>query len=234
MLPFWRAYRENRDPELREQLIEHYLPFARMLAAKAYANRTQMELEFADYLQYASIGLVEAVDRFDPAIMPKFEPFSALRINGAILNGIVSLTEVQEQISARKALVAERVKSLKKESASPKDPDSVFAYLAEMAIGLAVGFALEGSGMYQPEEGNYEENVYRSIELKQLYRKVAELTESLPDRERRIIKLHYQQQVPFDEIAEMLGVTKGRVSQMHKAALIRLKEAFEQGMDFRC
>lgn len=232
--PFWHQFRESRDPAVREQLIEHYLPFARMLAAKVYANRIQLELEFADYLQYASIGLVEAVDRFDPTVMSKFETFSALRITGAILNGIVSLTEKQEQISARKSILAERVKSLKTEVRRPKGPDAVFEYLAELAIGLAVGFALEDTGMYQAEEGSYEENTYQRIELKQLYRKVTEMMESLPDRERRVIKLHYQQQLPFDEIAEMLGVTKGRISQMHKSALARLRTGFGNEVDFRC
>lgn len=234
--PFWHQYRESRDPALRERLIEHYLPFARMLAAKAYANRIQLELEFADYLQYASIGLVEAVDRFDPSLMAKFETFSALRINGAILNGIVSLTEKQEQISVRKSLLAERVKSLKTDTNAPKakDPEGVFKYLAELAIGLAVGFALEGTGMYQADEGSYEENAYRRVELKQFCGKLAEMMESLPDKERRIIKLHYHQQLPFDEIAQMLGVTKGRVSQIHKSALARLRSGFGKGIDFQC
>ena len=205
-----------------------------MLAAKAYANRIQLELEFADYLQYASIGLIEAVDRFDPAIAPKFEVFSALRINGAILNGIVSFTEKQEQISARKRLLTERVKSLKEDAPKPKDHDAVFKYLAELAIGLAVGFALEGTGMYQDEEGCYEENTYRRIELKQFCKKVTKMMELLPDRERRVIKLHYQQQIPFDEIAEILCVTKGRISQLHKSALKRLRQEFGSEVDFHC
>lgn len=232
--PFWRQYRESRDPALREQLIEHYLPFARMLAAKVYANRIQLELEFADYLQYASIGLVEAVDRYDPNAMSKFETFSALRINGAILNGIVSLTEKQEQISARKSLLDERIKSLKTDVPKAKDPDAIFKCLAELAIGLAVGFALEGTGMYQADEGSYEEHAYRRVELKQFCGKVTEMMESLPDRERRIIKLHYHQQLSFDEIAQMLGVTKGRISQVHKSALARLRAGFVNGVDFEC
>ena len=234
VLSLWHQYRESRDPALRERLIEHYLPFARMLAAKAYANRVQLELEFGDYLQFASIGLVEAVDRFDPAVAPKFEAFSVLRINGAMLNGIVSLTEKHEQISARKRLLTERVKSLKEDTPKPKDYDTVFKYLAELAIGLAVGFALEGTGMYQGEEGCYEENTYRRIELKQLCKKVTEMMALLPDRERHVIKLHYQQQIPFDEIAEILCVTKGRVSQLHKSALKRLRDEFGSDVDFHC
>ncbi|HEX7650905.1 MAG TPA: sigma-70 family RNA polymerase sigma factor [Noviherbaspirillum sp.] len=236
MLPFWHAYRQNGDPALREQLIEHYLPFARMLAAKTYANRIQAELEFSDYLQFASVGLIESVDRFDPAITPRFEAFSALRINGAILNGIVSLSEKHEQISARKHLLADRAKALKSEMAKPKpkDTEAVFSYLAELAIGLAVGFALEGTGMYQQEEESYEESVYGSIELKHLYKKVAELLECLPDKERRVIKLHYLQQIPFEEIAGMFGLSKGRISQIHKSALERLKAGFGSNLDFRC
>jgi RNA polymerase sigma factor FliA len=227
----WQQYQGSRDTGLRAQLIEHYLPFARMLAAKTYANRSQIELEFADYLQYASIGLVEAVDRYDPVFNAKFETFASLRITGAILNGVVSLTEKQEQISARKAILLERVKSLKLEKSDVKNADAVFEHLAGLAIGLAVGFALEGTGMYQPDEESYVDNSYRRIELKQLYKSIAASMEYLPENERRIIKLHYQQQLTFDKIADMLGLTKGRISQIHKSALTRLRDTFGKSLN---
>ncbi len=220
--PLWDGMRSGDNSSAREQIIDFYLPFARILAAKLYAKRTFIELEFADYLQYASIGLVEAVDRFDPAREVKFETFAALRINGAVLNGIESLSERQVQVSARQRIVAARVKSQKDADIAPKDPNAVFGYLAELAIGLAIGFALDESGMVQADDAAYPDNTYRHVELKQLGQRVRELIERLPDNERRVIKYHYLQQIPFEEIASILGVTKGRVSQVHRDALNKL------------
>jgi RNA polymerase sigma factor for flagellar operon FliA len=232
----WNAFDAHRDPLVREQLINLYLPFARILAAKAYAKRTSAELEFLDYLQYASVGLVESVDRYDPNRGVKFETYSAPRITGAILNGIESLSEKQEQISVRRRIVSERVDSIKGTRLAAKDPDALFGYLAEVAIGLAVGFALENSGMYQADVPLYPDNTYERIELKQLQERVRSLVASLPPNENRVVTYHYLQQLGFEEIAAILGVTKGRISQIHKDAMHRLRKSLRNGdgIDLRC
>ncbi|HYD61595.1 MAG TPA: sigma-70 family RNA polymerase sigma factor [Noviherbaspirillum sp.] len=236
LAPLWTEFLVNACMSARERIIDFYLPFARVLAAKLYAKRTYAELEFLDYFQFASIGLLEAVDRYDPAHGAKFETFAALRINGAILNGIASLSEKQEQISAKQRIAADRLKSLKEKPEKPKDPGALFGYLAELAIGIAVGLALEDSGMYRAEDEAYPDNTYRSVELKQLQQRMRELLEHLPRNERRVIKYHYLQQLAFEEIARILGVTKGRVSQIHKDALNRLRESVQRGggIDLRC
>lgn len=236
MTPVWAALRGGADPSAREQVIEFYLPFARIMAAKLYAKRTYIELEFSDYMQYASIGLMEAIDRFDPERGVKFETFAAPRINGAILNGIESLSEKQVQVSARQRILSARVKSLKDAPPEPADSNALFGYLAELAVGLAIGFALEDSGIYQAEEASYPDNTYHRIELRQLRKRVGELVEQLPDNERRVIKYHYLQQIPFDEIATLLNVTKGRVSQIHKNALKRMGQIVRSigEIDLRC
>jgi RNA polymerase sigma factor (sigma-70 family) len=146
----WRLLREACDRRARDRLIVHYLPFARMLAAKVFSRRTYEELEFADYLQFASVGLIEAVDRFDPA-RGRFESFAGLRINGAILNGVTGLTERQQQVDVRRRMLESRAASLK-ESPELSDGQALFDHLADMAIGLAVGFVLDGSGMYRVDD----------------------------------------------------------------------------------
>ena len=237
LTPLWNAFLREKCVTAREQIIAFYLPFARMLAAKLYARRTFAELEFQDYFQFASIGLVEAVDRFDPTQGAKFETFAARRVNGAILNGIESLSERQVQIGARRRIAADRMKSLKADAEpSAKDAAALFDYLAEIAIGLALGFALDQPGTHLGEEVGYPDNTYRSIELRQLQQRIRELLEHLPENEKRVIKYHYLQQIAFDEIASMLGVTKGRISQIHKEALVRLRARLQRGsgIDLRC
>lgn len=222
--PDWVEFHLDRNVEARGRIIESYLPFARMMAAKTYAKRTYPELEFQDYLQYATIGLIEAVDRFDPNRGVKFETFSASRITGAILNGIESLSEKQRQVGARRRAIAARVESVKSDLPDASTTEALFSYLAQVAIGLAVGFALEDSGMYQAElEPTYADNTYRRVELKQLQKRILSLVNLLPRNERSVITYHYLQHLAFGEIAAILGVTKGRVSQIHKEALQKLK-----------
>ncbi len=223
----WAAYAAQRDPQLRERLAVLYLPFARMLAAKMFGARTHMQVEFDDYLQFARTGLLEALDRFDASRGFKFETYAARRINGAILSGMENYSEVHEQVAMRKRVVESRLASLQEPQRAVETPDALFGYLAELAIGLAVGFALDDAGMYRASDEDlpYRDNTYAGVELRQLRERLASLVAQLPDKQRRVISYHYLQQLPFDEIAGLLQVSKGRIAQLHKEALLKLRQA---------
>jgi RNA polymerase sigma factor for flagellar operon FliA len=225
----WAYYAHSRDADARARLIAAYGPFVRMLAAKMFARRVTTEMEFEDYLQYANVGLLEAVDRFEPGRAVLFETFAASRIAGAMLNGIAQSSEIQRQLAARKSVVSARVASLAEGpgavgAAKPaSSAEAVFARLADLAIGLAVGFVLEGTGMHQDQEGEYADNSYDGVELKQLQVRIAGAVQALGPRQRQVIELHYLQQMEFGDVASELGLTRGRISQLHKEALGMLR-----------
>ncbi len=227
----WQDARGEGGDGARAKLVERYMRFARIMAAKAFALRGGTSMEFGDYLQYATVGLIEAVDRFDPERAVKFETFAASRINGAILNGIAHSSDLQEQVAARKRLVSQRVELMRDAPASGS-PAAVFACLAELAIGLAVGFALENSGMYQSGETEYADNSYDAVELKQLQQKVQALVDALPEKQRQVISSHYLQQIEFSQIAVMMKLSKGRIAQLHREALIDLRRQLKVGGSF--
>ena len=206
----------------RERLIELHLPLVRMLAARLFARRIDHDLEFGEYLQFATVGLIEAIDRFDPSREILFRNFARHRIIGAVLNGIEHLSEKREQISTRKRLLAERHSSVN--AALHQDHKDVFQQLAEVAIGLALGFILDEPADSQQDEAILPENQYSRLELKQMQERIRTLVERLPQRERMVIKYHYFNHIPFNLIAETLGVTNGRVSQLHRQALELLRE----------
>jgi len=217
----WRRYVETRERALRDRLIGIHGRLARILAAKLYARRTVVQVDFDDYLQYAHVGLIESVERFDPERGVKFATFAANRITGAILNGLESESELHEQLAARRRVVAQRTASLVD---APGDAaPELFARLAEVAVGLAVGFMLEGSGMYQAGESEAPGDSYSGIEMRQLSKRLHDAVAALPERQRSVVVLHYLQQRPFEAIALELGVSRGRVSQLHKEALARLR-----------
>lgn len=227
----WTYYVQSRDAAAREHLLAAYMEFARMLAAKMYARRVLDEMEFDDYLQYARVGLIEAIDRFDPARDIKFETFASSRINGAILNGIQTCSEVQQQIHARKRVVEQRVASLLETLPDRAGAENVFARLAEIAVGLAVGFALEDSGMHASETGQYPDNSYAAVEMKHLRARLNKAVMDLPPSQRQVIKSHYLQQMAFEEVARDMGLTRGRISQLHKLALAGLRDLLKSATD---
>ncbi|OFA06680.1 sigma-70 family RNA polymerase sigma factor [Duganella sp. HH101] len=222
----WEAYAASREPQLRERLVSLYLPFARMMAARMYGLRTHANVEFDDYLQYGRVGLLEAIERYDASRGFKFETYAASRINGAILSGMEAYSEVHEQVAARRRAVQARLASLAEPQRAQGAPADLFGYLAELAVGLAVGFALEDSGMYQaPEqEAHYRDHTYDGVELKQLRERIKALLDGLPGKHKQVVSYHYLQQLPFHEIAEMMQLTKGRIAQLHKEALLKLRE----------
>ena len=221
----WREFARTRDGVLRNQLVEAHLDLARIVAASLYRQRGSLQVEFADYLQFATLGLIEAVDRFDLDRGVAFASFATLRIRGAVLNNLAALSEQYQQIDLRKRLRQERLESLRRSDGGSQD---LFTRLADMAVGLALSQLLDGSGMLQPVDdgqGAYHQPFYDSARERQLRETLAGLVQSLPDAERRVVRYHYFQNIGFTEIAELMGLSKGRVSQIHRQALRSLRDA---------
>lgn len=223
-LRLWERWRLHGDYAAREQLVLRHLGFARMMAGKVYRGRYNDEFDFSEYMQFATVGLLESIDRFDPATGVTFRTFAAKRMAGAILDGVQHLSEQQQQINARQRIVRERAQSMDALADSGTVSD-VFDRLAQVAIGLALGYMLEGSSMYAGDEPATADNCYTRVELKQLQGQVRAMVESLPEREKLIVKEHYLNRLPFDTIADILNVSKGRVSQLHRRALVMLRDA---------
>ena len=220
MAEHWRAWREENNLNARDRLIEHYLPFARIMAAKLYRDRHSPEFEFDDYLQYATIGMMEAMERYNHKGEASFKTYATLRISGEILDGIERLSERQQQIANYKRLRDERNASL----ASGKKGNA-FEQLAEIAIALALGHILDEVSSITGEEPSQADDHYRSLEMRQLRDYLVALVEQLPERERLVIKYNYFNHIPFDTVAQQWGVTRGRIAQLHRSALERLRQA---------
>lgn len=225
----WQRLRDGGDTRARDDLLALHMPYAKVVAASYYARRFHNEVEFGDYLQYASLGLLEAMDRYDPARGVQFRTFAARRMHGAILNGLERLTEKQQQIAARQRLRAERVQDLKAlaqeagGAAGAQQPDQLLRFVSEVGIGLALCWMLEGTAMVDSGEGAASAPFYRDLAMRQLRDQLLHAVDSLPPAERTVIRHHYLQEIPFDQIAAMLQLTKGRISQIHKQALLRLR-----------
>lgn len=234
----WQRLRAGRDALARDALLAMHMPYAKVVAASYYSRRYHDEIEFGDYLQYASVGLLEALDRYDPARGVQFRTFAARRMHGAILNGLERLTEKQQQIAARQRLRADRlqdVKSLAQEAGggtAPQHPEQLMRFVSDVGIGLALCWMLDGTAMIENPEAATAIPFYQDHALRQARERLLRAVDALAPQERTVIRSHYLQEMPFDEIAARLQLTKGRISQIHKQALLHLRAAVRDRSDW--
>jgi len=221
----WREFAAARDPRLREELIQLYRPIAKKIAVRMYVVRRDNSVAFADYFQYACVGLVEAVDRFEPERPVLFETFATYRIRGAILNGLAKESELAAQRHYWAARAQERIESLKSRSGGAETSSNSLSELVEITVGLAFGVLLESRA--EPADESPLANPYAAAELGEMVRRLRRVVEQLPERERSIIELHYYHHEAFQDIAARIGVTKGRVSQLHSRALGLMRAALQ-------
>lgn len=219
----WQRFVSTQDRDARTLLIERHLETARKIAASLYAKRADHTIAFNDYLQYARVGLIEAVDRYDPKREASFTTFAAYRIRGAILNGIEHASEQAAQYTQRKRAIRERLRSIREGSES----NDAFSAMVDVAISLALGYILEESGLWRPGNEDQTADPYHSLEVKRLIERMAVIVAALPERERLIVRYHYFEYMEFVDIGELLGVSKGRVSQLHSRALKLIREAYQ-------
>ena len=221
----WKEFRSSRDEALREQLIEHYMPLARVVAGRLYRSRSERIIAFDDYLQYARVGLIESVDRYDVSREASFESYSSFRIRGSILNGLGHESEFAAQGRFWRTRASDRVESLASEL--PQQDDLAFDELIDLTMGIAIGFVLEER--LSPVDDTVSSNPYAATEMDQIVRQLHAFVDELPARERDIVRSHYFEHLEFQVMAERMGVTKGRISQLHARAVARLREALEAG-----
>ena len=219
----WEDFGSERTSAVREEILRFYEPLARSIAARTYAVRFDNSVSFADYLQYARVGLLEAVDRFDPTRGVAFRTFASARIRGAVLNGLAKESEIAAQNRFWRSHIRDRIDSLVTAVAPSADRISL-SQIATVTVGLALGVLLEDSkNEFEPADQNPQNNPYAANEVRQLQSALKELLVRLPEREREIIKSHYLESTEFQQLANQMSVTKGRISQLHAQALKRLR-----------
>jgi RNA polymerase sigma factor FliA len=223
----WREFLRTGSSQVRLQVINHYLPFARMLAAKIFGNRQGLDAPFEDYVHIAVIALIQSVDRFDPILGLCFKTYAQHRIKGMLLNELPKLSEQHAQVGMITRRRKERIAVLRGIDAAPqksKRTTDLFDEMTDLAVGLSIGYMLEDSGMFRTEEQTTEVDGYETYMLLQMRKNLERLVEQLPEKEKLVIQHHYYFSMDMQTIGLCMNITKGRVSQLHKQGLCRIRE----------
>lgn len=225
----WDAVRTHASQAAREALFLRYLPFARRTAMRTLRMHGIAHIEFADVYQSACIGLIQAIDRYDPSQAVQFTTYATYRVQGAVLNDIKTYSELQQQIAARGRNRCERLESQRPDHVTPASSrETIVEALAAVSMGLAIGFMLEDSSVYAEtdEAAMAPDSGYETLAWKQAQASLQQQVDALPESERKVLAYHYFQGLTFANVAALLGVSRSRVSQIHKQGLMQLRRQF--------
>lgn len=209
----WAFWFNNKSVEARNQLISFYSTWTNSQAKAVYFKYPTSSLELADYIHWATIGLIESINRFDPDKNQSFESFAVFRVRGEILTNLSKISDEAALASAKKRRIADRVANLLSDDKADSF-DTVLDFLKSFTIG-----AILEEDIYRQEETGLEGSHSEDFLLNQ---HLTKLIERLTAKEQLVINYHYHSQLSFVEISEILGLSKGRVSQLHKEGLEKL------------
>jgi RNA polymerase sigma factor FliA len=238
----WRRYKNEGDDGARERLVVAYSPLVKFVAGRTGA-RLPSHVEQSDLISYGMVGLIEAMDNFEPERRIRFETFAMQRIRGAIIDELRSLDWVPRSVRARARDIEDANSKLENElGRTPTD-----AELAErlkmsedelqealMQIANSSILALEELWMTPDASGDKVSlldtiederapDPQAALDSSELKDRLGEAVQDLPERETLVIALYYFENLTLREIGEVLGVTESRVSQLHSKAVLRLR-----------
>jgi RNA polymerase sigma factor for flagellar operon FliA len=242
----WRRYKGDGDAAARERLVVAYSPMVKFVAGRLGAGLPS-HVEDADLISYGLMGLIGAIERFDPERGIKFETFAMTRIRGAIIDELRSLDWVPRSVRSRAREIETAQSALEHElQRAPSE--------AELAAKLGVGedelqaslLEIANSSVYALDElwtisdssGDQvslldtisdpgAEDPQESLATSEVKDRLTEALASLPEREQLVVALYYYESLTLREIGEVLGVTESRVSQLHTKAVMRLRSALQ-------
>jgi len=232
-------YRRQGDDVAREELVERFLPLARQLARR-YARPNE---PIDDLFQVASMGLLKAIDRFDPARGNAFSTFAVPTIVGELKRyfrdtgwAVHVPRPIQERIGQVNRAVSELSRELGRSPAPHELASRLDCSAEEVLEALEAAKAFDAVSLDMPrggaeDEGSaYAETVGEHDERFEMveYNAVIEPTmAALPERDRLILRLRFERDLTQSEIADRLGISQMHVSRIIRQAVSRLRSAAE-------
>jgi len=224
----------------REALLMEHLPTVRYLARRIH-ERLPQHVDLDDLVSAGVVGLIDAFSKFDHGKKVQFKSYAQFRIRGAILDSLRTLDWSPRELRRKGRAVEEAIRSTThrfgrapSETEIAKEMEislSDFQTLLGDLKGLEIGsLHMERSEDSGDEELSYvpgapeDDPLFRCLkgEMKQ---RLADAIEELPEKERMVLTLYYYEELTMKEIGLTLGVVESRVSQIHSAAVVRLRAA---------
>jgi RNA polymerase sigma factor FliA len=238
----WLQYRKTRDQGIRDRLILTYAPLVKYVAGRL-GSGLPAHVDEGDLVSYGLLGLIGAIERYDPERDVKFETYAIARIKGAIIDELRAMDWVPRSVRSRAREIERAIAELERQlMRAPTDEEiakkigiteeeleeslteisrSSIAALDELwTVSSTSGDQIALIDTIEDTEAPDPQGTLSQTEMKEA---IGEAIARLPEREKLVVTLYYYEELTLREIGEVLGVTESRVSQLHTKAILRLK-----------
>lgn len=241
LLPPWEALEtgslswEQFPPLEQERIVRHYAPKIRYLALRLKA-KIPKSVELGELISAGTLGLMEALGKFQPQLGIKFETYAENRIRGAMLDELRRLDWFPRSLRQRVRVLDEAMRKVEHEQgrqATEEELQALTGYeLRDIRQGLealqnqlwiSLDSIQDSVSNDMPGTGG---EPYAETAMAEMVGKLASLIDSLTEREKLVLSLYYAEELNMRETAEALNITEGRVSQLHSQGLARLRRNF--------
>lgn len=241
----WTRFAATRDPALREELITTYASLVRFVVGRLGIPPSCM-LDADDLLSCGTIGLINAIDRFDPARGSRFESFATTRIRGAVIDHLRALNWLPRTAMARIRQMEYAIANLEQRLGRPPREEeiaeeaniSTSRYRQMLQEAGTIVLSLDAPlGPLAQEEGltsladlledERSPEPDEQVEAQELMALLHVALNELPERERMLLALYYREELTMKEISKIMNVSESRVCQLHIQAILRLRNALD-------
>ena len=241
MQALWEEYREKGEKAVRDRLILTYAPLVKYVAGRL-GSGLPAHVDEGDLVSYGLLGLIGAIERYDPDRDIKFETYAIARIRGAIIDELRALDWVPRSVRSRARQIERAIGELEaKLGRAPTDEeiagkvgmtveelDDTLTDISRSSIAaLDELWSVSGDGDQVSLLDTIEDDTMARpadvLDETEMREALADAIARLPEREKLVVTLYYYEELTLREIGEVLGVTESRVSQLHTKAILRLK-----------
>lgn len=233
----WETYRHSPEPRLKDEIVRRYLPLVRYVAGRM-SVKPPPGLDFEDILSFGALGLLDAIERFEPERGFCFQTFAVPRIRGAILDELRRFDWISRSGREKLQKFERTLERLAKTKGSMDDASLMSAMdmdeksyrdLLDIAsrsyvVSLDDVLAVEDGELQR--EDTLEDGSPSALDLLEQTEETEQVLRALkrlPERECLLLSLYYYEGLTLKEIGKVLGVTESRVSQLHGRALSFLR-----------
>ena len=239
----WNEYKFGGNEEAREKLITDFVPIVNTIARRLeiYASSSY---GFEDLVSVGLMGLLDAIEKFQPGKGAIFKTYAWHRIRGAILDEIRALDWVPRSIRDKASQLEKAYQTVRQRTGRAAEEFEVAEELGISQQQLQETLAEVGctsiltiEDLMTDEENEeivndwladpYAVDVQEQVELQENKEILAESIDQLPEKEKLVVSLYYNEEATMQEISLILGITIGRVSQLHSSAIVRLRNALK-------
>ncbi|MBU2548539.1 MAG: FliA/WhiG family RNA polymerase sigma factor [Proteobacteria bacterium] len=239
----------NLTKEERNEYIEKYSPLIRYVADRL-AARLPSHVSRDDLVSSGILGLIDAVDKFDPSREIMFKTYAEFRIKGAMLDEIRSLDWVPRSVRKKTSQVEKAYHTLEAELGRPASDEEAAASLGlgmedfyklldeAKSVSLVDIEALRGTirnngraDVFDLVADENTQDALVALGMREARTVLAEAVGNLPEKEKLVVSMYYFDELTMKEIGTVLGYTESRISQLHTKAILRLKSRLRRYFD---